>query len=94
MGTISILDPTAPPPGDRLARPATVATLRGAVVAVLTNRWKSMDLIAERLARELPALHGAAEVLVETIPLAAEAPPALLDSVAARARVAVVGLAN
>jgi hypothetical protein len=91
---IEILDPTAPPPGDRIAPPAPVDTLDGVVVAVLTNRWKSMDLIAERFAERLPARYRAAEVLVETIPIASAAPVSLLDSVAARARVAVVGLAN
>jgi hypothetical protein len=89
-----VLDPTAPVPGDRVPLPAPLADLTGKRVAVLTNRWKSMDLIAERLAKRLPAEYGAAEVLVETIPIASAAPESLLNSVAARAHVAVVGLAN
>ncbi len=91
---MEILDPTVPPPGIGVAVPAPPASLAGAVVAVLTNRWQSMDLIAERLAARLPAEHGVADVLVETIPLASGASPSRLDAVAARARVAVVGLAN
>ncbi len=90
----TILDPTAPPPTVCVALPAPPPSLKGAVVAVLTNRWKSMDLIAERFAARLPAEYGAADVLIETIPISSAAPPALLDSVASRARVAVVGLAN
>jgi hypothetical protein len=91
---ITILDPTAPPPATERALPEPLARLEGAVVAVLTNRWKSMDLIAERFARRLPAEYGVKDVLVEPIPLASGAPAAQLDSVAARARAAVVGLAN
>ena len=91
---ITILDPTAPPSSTHVALPKPLSRLEGAVVAVLTNRWKSMDLIAERFAQRLPAEYRAADVLIETIPLASAAPEALLDSVAARARAAVVGLAN
>ena len=91
---LTILDPTAPPPGDRRDLPPPLPHLAGAVVAVLTNRWKSMDLIAERFAARLPADYGAADVLIETIPLSQAAPEALLNSITARARAAVVGLAN
>ena len=91
---IRILDPTAPPSGRGVPLPPTLASLEGVVVAVLTNRWQSMDLIAERFAQRLPMDYGAADVFVEAIPLALPAPTDLLDSVAARARVAVVGLAN
>ncbi len=91
---ITILDPTAPPPNPGAALPKPLSRLEGAVIAVLTNHWKSMDLIAERFAQRLPAEYGAADVLIEAIPLASGAPESLLDSVAARARAAVVGLAN
>ncbi len=91
---ITILDPTAPPPAAGGVLPRPLPSLEGAVVAVLTNRWKSMDLIAERFARRLPADYGAADVLIEQIPIASAAPASLLDSVTARARAAVVGLAN
>jgi hypothetical protein len=100
---ITILDPTAPPPtpprddlgGDgQTSRPRSVSTLSGARVAVLTNRWKSMDAIAEQFARRLPAEHGAASVRVHAIPLNGGAPGTLLDEIAASAEVAVVGLAN
>lgn len=90
---MEILDPTVPPAGAGIAVPAA-PSLKGAVVAVLTNRWRSMDFIAERLAAHLPAECGAADVVVQAIPLASSAPPATLDAVAARARIAVVGLAN
>jgi hypothetical protein len=91
---ITILDPTAPPPGERAPLPRPLMRLEGAVLAVLTNRWKSMDLIAERFAQRLPADYGVADVLIAPIPLASGAPESLLDSIAARAQGAVVGLAN
>lgn len=91
---ITILDPTAPPPGDRVKLPEPLSRLEGSVLAVLTNRWKSMDLMAERFAQRLPADYGVADVVIETIPVASAAPASVLDSVAARAHAAVVGLAN
>ena len=91
---ITILDPTASPPGEHTALPAPLSRLEGAIVAVLTNRWQSMDLIAERFAQRLPAEYGVANVLIESIPIASGAPESLLNSVAVRAQAAVVGLAN
>ena len=92
--TIKIMDPTAEP-STRLSRlPKPVKRLQGAVVAVLTNRWQSMDLIAERFAQRLPVEYGVADVLIRPIPIAGPAPAALLDEVAGRAQLAVVGLAN
>ncbi len=89
-----VLDPTAPAPADRLALPAPLTALAGKKVAVLTNRWKSMDLIADRIAQRLPADYGVTDVLIETIPISSAAPESLLNSIAVRAHVAVVGLAN
>lgn len=91
---ITILDPTAPSPGERVVLPAPLPRLEGTVLAVLTNRWKSMDLMVERFAQRLPADYGVADVLIESIPLSSGAPESLLNSVAARAQAAVVGLAN
>lgn len=94
MPTITILDPTARarPGSERV--PGPVPTLEGKVVAILNNRWKSMDMVAERFAQALRAQHGVAEVLHRVIPISAAAPTQLLDEVAAHADVAIVGLAN
>jgi len=94
MRTITILDPTsaARPGADPI--PGPVETLQGKVVAILNNRWKSMDLVAERFEAALRRDHGVADVLQRVIPISAPAPPALLDEVAGRAALAVVGLAN
>jgi hypothetical protein len=94
MPMLTILDPTGKPRPGREPIPGPVATLRAKVVAILNNRWKSMDLVAERFEAALRRDHGVADVLQRVIPISAPAPPALLDEVAARAAVAVVGLAN
>ena len=91
---VTILDPTARPESGLLRLPLPPRTLRGITVEVLTNRWQSMDLIAERFAQRLPVEYGVADVLIRPIPLAGPAPEALLDEVAGRAQLAVVGLAN
>lgn len=94
MGTITILDPTAQALPGRERIPGPVATLEGTVVAILNNRWKSMDMVAERFAETLRRDHGVADVLHRVIPISAPAPAELLDEVAIRADVAIVGLAN
>ena len=95
---MKILDPTAPAPETgpttRVLLPRRLRGLHGLTAAVLTNRWKSMDVIAHALAARLTAGYGAAEVLIEPVPLNGGAPPAVLERVAARAQLAVVGLAN
>jgi hypothetical protein len=94
---MKILDPTAPRPHAATGpvnAPARLPGLAGLTGAVLTNRWKSMDVIAHRLADRLPAQHGVKEVLVEPVPLNGGAPDAVLSLVVARAHFAVVGLAN
>ena len=94
MPTITILDPTAQARPGREPVPCPVPSLEGKVVAILNNRWKSMDMVAERFAEGLRREHGAAEVLHWVIPISAPTPADLLDEVAAREDVAIVGLAN
>ncbi len=94
MPMLTILDPTGKPRPGSEPIPGPVETLQGKVVAILNNRWKSMDLVAERFETILRRDHGVAEVLHMVIPISTAAPPAILDEVAARADVAIVGLAN
>jgi len=94
MLTITILDPTAQARPGRERVPGPLPSLEGKVVAILNNRWKSMDMVAERFAEGLRREHGVAEVLHRVIPISGPAPAELLDEVAARADVAIVGLAN
>ena len=71
-----------------------IADLRGATVAILNNRWTSMNIIAEQIGIILKEQYGVADVFEKLIPLASAAPQETFDEVEAKAQVAVVGLAN
>ncbi len=92
--TVTFLDPTGSPRSRVAALPGPLPTLEGRVVAILNNRWKSMDLVAERFEAALRRDHGVREVLQRAIPLSGAAPVALLDEIGQRTDLAVVGLAN
>jgi hypothetical protein len=94
MGQIVILDPTARRQAGPAAAAKAVDTLRGKTVAILNNRWKAMDLVAERFDEVLRRDHGVREVLQRVIPATGPAPEAVLEEVGIRAEVAIVGLAN
>ena len=91
---LSILSPAAeawrPMEGDI----PHIADLQGATVAILNNRWTSMNIIAEQIGIILKEQYGAAEVFEKLIPLASAAPQETFDEVVERAQVAIVGLAN
>ena len=91
---LSILSPAAeawrPMEGDI----PHIADLQGATVAILNNRWTSMNIIAEQIGIILKEQYGVAEVFEKLIPLASAAPQETFDEVAERAQVAIVGLAN
>jgi hypothetical protein len=91
---MQILNPTAPAPVEFTDFPRNVASLADGTVAVLTNRWKCMDLIARRLSERLTQDHMAAHVRTEIVPLNGGAPNSVLENVAANSDLAVVGLAN
>jgi len=71
-----------------------IADLQGATVAILNNRWTSMNIIAEQVGIILKEQYGVSEVFEKLIPLASPAPQETFDEVEARAQVAIVGLAN
>ena len=71
-----------------------IADLQGATVAILNNRWTSMNIISEQIGIILKEQHGVAEVFEKLIPLASAAPQETFDEVEAKAQVAIVGLAN
>jgi len=71
-----------------------IADLRGASVAILNNRWNSMNIISEQIGIILKEQYGVADVFEKLIPLASAAPQETFDEVEAKAQVAIVGLAN
>jgi hypothetical protein len=90
-----ILNPTAPAPPIRFVElPRSLASLAGCTVAVLSNRWKSMDFIAKRLSERLQSEQKVAHVRIEAVPINGGAPSSILDSVAENTALAIVGLAN
>ncbi len=71
-----------------------IADLQGATVAILNNRWTSMNIISEQIGIILKEQYGVAEVFEKLIPLASAAPQETFDEVEERAQLAIVGLAN
>ncbi len=71
-----------------------ISDLQGTTVAILNNRWTSMNIIAEQISIILKEQYGVADVFEKLIPLASAAPQETFDEVEARAQVAIVGLAN
>ncbi len=91
---ISILSPAAEAWRPLEEAMPQMGDLRGATVAILNNRWTSMNIISEQIAIVLKEQYGVAEVFEKFIPLASAAPQETLDEVRERAQLAVVGLAN
>ena len=71
-----------------------ISDLQGTTVAILNNRWTSMNIIAEQIGIILKEQYGVAEVFEKLIPLASAAPQETFDEVQEKAQVAIVGLAN
>jgi len=91
---VSILSPAAEawrPMQDDIPH---IADLQGATVAILNNRWTSMNIIAEQIGIILKEQYGVADVFEKLIPLASAAPQETFDEVEAKAQFAIVGLAN
>ncbi|MCI0844268.1 MAG: hypothetical protein J4N87_02860 [Chloroflexi bacterium] len=91
---MSILSPAAEawrPMEDNIPH---IADLQGVTVAILNNRWTSMNIISEQIGIILKEQYGVADVFEKLIPLASAAPQETFDEVQAKAQVAIVGLAN
>ena len=71
-----------------------IAGLNGATVAILNNRWTSMNIISEHIGIILKEQYGVSEVFEKFIPLASAAPQETFDEVEYRANLVIVGLAN
>ena len=92
--TMSILSPAAEswrPVEDEIPY---IGDLQGATVAILNNRWTSMNIIAEQIGIILKEQYGVADVFEKFIPLASAAPQETFEEVKTKAQLAIVGLAN
>lgn len=91
---LTILDPVAAPrevPGRNLP---LIAGLDGCTVGILTNHWKSMDRMAERMTLRLREVHRAAEVRIYDIPINGAMADAVKQRAISECDAAIVGLAN
>jgi hypothetical protein len=90
----TILDPVAAPRETPDRSLPLIPRLDGCTVGILTNHWKSMDRMAERMTLRLKEIHHVAEVMTYDIPING----AMADTVKQRAirecDAAIVGLAN
>ena len=93
-GKLSILSPAAEAWRPMDGHIPYISDLQGATVAILNNRWTSMNIIAEQIGIILKEQYGVAEVFEKLIPLASAAPQETFDEVVEKAQVAIVGLAN
>ena len=92
--TMSILSPAAEawrPVEDEIPY---IENLQGATVAILNNRWTSMNIISEQIGIILKEQYGVADVFEILIRLASAAPLETFEEGRAKAQVAIVGLAN
>ena len=93
-GKMSILSPAAEAWRTIEGEIPHISGLQGTTVAILNNRWTSMNIIAEQIGIILKEQYGVAEVFEKLIPLASAAPQETFDEVKQRAQLAIVGLAN
>ena len=89
-----ILDPVGVPAQAAGATAPVAPPLEGRTVGILSNRWKSMDRMAGRMAAQLKEVYGAAAVPVYAVPVNGAMPDEVRRKVAAECDAAIVGLAN
>lgn len=91
---MKILNPLgAPRTSGKRALPS-VAGLAGLRLGILTNHWKSMDRMAERIAARAGARYGALDVRLYDIPINGAMAEAVERGVLQECDAAIVGLAN
>jgi len=89
-----ILNPVAAPRAADVARAPHIAELAGKTVGILTNRWQSMDRMAERMALRLKERYRVREVRHYNIPINGAMAESVKTAVIAECDAVVVGLAN
>jgi|SoiMethySBSTD1v2_1073268.scaffolds.fasta_scaffold1684481_2 hypothetical protein len=91
---LTILDPVGVPREGAGASVPVAPDLAGKKVGILTNRWKSMDRMADRMAARLKEVYGAAAAPVYGIPINGAMSDEVRRSVIEECDAAIVGLAN
>lgn len=91
---LTILNPVAQPHVGTGASTPQIADLAGQTVGILTNHWKSMDRMGERIALQLKAVYHAADVRFYDVPINGAMADKVKASAIADCDAAIVGLAN
>ncbi len=92
--SIKVIDPVSRPAQSMASPPTVLKDIRGQRVAILNNKWESMDIFAAELRSAFTQRHGAVEVEDIEVSVSKAAPAATLERVARESALAVVGLAN
>ena len=91
---VTILDPVAAARETSDQSTLVAPTLEGLTVGILSNHWKSMDRMAERMAARLKDIYHAAAVTFYDIPINGAMADAVKQRVVSECGAAIVGLAN
>lgn len=91
---MKILNPLGYPRAARDGKALTLSSVRGIRLGILSNHWKSMDRIAERIVQQAPSLHGIGEMRLYDVPINGPMSPGVEQRVLAECDAALVGLAN
>ena len=91
---LKILNPVAAPRDAGSAATTVIQDLRGRTVGILTNHWKSMDRMADRMALRLKEHYGAAAVSLYDIPINGAMSETVKRKALEECDAAIVGLAN
>jgi hypothetical protein len=91
---MKILNPVAAPRDTEGGSAPAVPDLRGRTVGILTNHWKSMDRMAERMALRLRERYHAAAVRFYDIPINGAMSETVRGNALKECEAAIVGLAN
>jgi len=91
---LKILNPVAAARDISGASMPTVPSLAGLKVAILTNHWKSMDKLTDRMTRRLEEHYAVSAVRIYDVPINGAMAETVRKSVLAECQAAIVGLAN
>ncbi|MBI3937172.1 MAG: hypothetical protein HY323_09360 [Betaproteobacteria bacterium] len=91
---IKILNPVATPRTEREQRLPCVPGLQGLRIGILSNRWKSMDRMAQRFTQRAKETYFVSAVRMYDIPINGPMTEAVEQRVIDDCDVALVGLAN
>ena len=91
---LTILDPVAAPREAGGERLPLLESIRGRRVGILTNHWKSMDRMAQRMVDRLQQGYAASQVTLYDIPINGAMAESVKQRVIAECNAVIVGLAN